>query len=266
METEKKIYITGDTHADFRRFDSNYFDAPKGSVIIICGDFGGVWNNSPSEKYWLDWLEAKPYTFLFIDGNHENFDLLNSFPVSEWNGGKVHVIRRNIYHLMRGQVFDIEGVRFFTFGGARSHDIRDGILSPEDPNIKDKIKRLEKERALYRIDHVSWWKEEMPSKAEMDEGLSNLERAGNTVDCILSHCAPSSIQDVLSRGYYEHDELTDYFETVRRRCSFKTWFFGHYHENKMIGQKYVMLYEMIAPLSDFLYLEYDISKANDSAF
>ena len=100
----------------------------------------------------------------------------------------------------------------------------------------------------------------------MLEGTSNLERVGNTIDCILTHCAPSLIQDVLSRGYYEHDELTDYLETVRRRCSFKTWFFGHYHENKMIGQKYVMLYERISPLSDFLYLDFDISKASDSAF
>ncbi len=159
---------------------------------------------------------------------------------------------------MRGQVFDIEGVRFFTFGGARSHDIRDGILSQADPNIKGKIKKLDRERALYRIDHVSWWKEEMPSEAEMDEGISNLERAGNTVDCILTHCAPSSIQDVLSHGFYEHDELTDYLETVRRRFSFKTWFFGHYHENKMIGQKYVMLYEMIASLSAFLKHDFSV--------
>ena len=153
---------------------------------------------------------------------------------------------------MRGQIFDIGGVRFFTFGGARSHDISDGILSLDDPDLREKIGRLNREQALFRIDHLSWWKEEMPSEAEMAEGLANLEKAGNEVDCILTHCAPTSIQDVFSRGMYEHDALTDYLEQVRRRCSFKTWFFGHYHENEMIGQKYVMLYEMIAPLSDFL--------------
>ena len=252
MATKKKIYITGDTHADFKRFGAQYFDAPEGSVIIICGDFGGIWNNSSSDNYWLDWLENKPYTFLFVDGNHENFDILNAFPVSKWNGGNVHVIRKNIIHLMRGQIFDIEGVRFFTFGGARSHDIQDGILSLDDPDIHNKIKKLNREMALYRIDHLSWWKEEMPSEEEMAEGLSNLEKAGNTVDCILTHCAPTSIQDVHSSGFYEHDELTDYLEKILLRCSFKNWFFGHYHENKMIGQKYIMLYKMIVPLSDFL--------------
>ncbi len=252
MENKKEIFITGDRHADFRRFGSQYFGAPEGSIVIICGDFGGVWNGSPSENYWLDWLEEKPYTFLFVDGNHENFDMLNSYPVSEWNGGKVHFIRKNILHLMRGQIFDIEGVRFFTFGGARSHDISDGILSMDDPDIKEKIKKLNREQALFRIDHLSWWKEEMPSETEMAEGLKNLEKAGNKVDCILSHCAPTSIQDVFSGGLYEHDTLTDYFEKIRRLCDFKLWFFGHYHDDKMIGQKYIMLYGMIVSLDDYL--------------
>lgn len=252
MTDNRNIYITGDTHADFRRFGSDYFAAPAGSIVIICGDFGGIWNGSNSEKYWLNWLADKPYTFLFVDGNHENYDMLNAFSVSEWNGGRVHLIRDNIIHLMRGQVFDIEDIRFFTFGGARSHDISGGILSQDDPMLWEKKKKLDREMALYRIDHYSWWKEEMPSEDEMEEGLANLEKAGNSVDVILSHCAPTFIQDILSRGFYEHDSLTDYLEKIRQRCSFKTWFFGHYHENKTVGQKYVMLYEMIAPLSDFL--------------
>lgn len=246
------IYITGDTHAEFIRFDSGYFDAPIGSTVIICGDFGGIWNDSSKEKYWLDWLENKPYIFLFVDGNHENFDLLNSFQVSMWNGGKVHIIRKNILHLMRGQIFDIEGIRFFTFGGARSQDISAGILSPDDPHFWDKKKRLDFKRAMYRIDHFSWWKEEMPSDAEMDEGILNLEKAGNSVDCILTHCAPTSILNVISSGMFEQDAMTDYLETIRQRCEFKTWFFGHYHDNNMIGQKFVMLYDMIIPLNDYL--------------
>ena len=252
MINNNPIFITGDTHAEFVRFGSKFFDAPVGSAVIICGDFGGVWNDSSTEKYWLDWLENKPYTFLFVDGNHENYDLLNSIPVSVWNGGKVHFIRKNIIHLMRGQVFDIEGVRFFAFGGARSHDISAGILSPDDPRFWEKKKMLDRDRALYRIDHFSWWKEEMPSEEEMKEGIFNLEKVGNSVDCILTHCAPTSIQDVISGGMYEHDVLTEYLETIRQRCSFKTWFFGHYHENKMIGRKYIMLYEMIAALDDYL--------------
>ncbi len=251
MTKGNNLYITGDTHGDFIRFSSKFFEVPDKSIIIICGDFGGVWNESSTNKYWLDWLGKKPYTFLFVDGNHENYDLLNSYPVSVWNGGKVHAVRENVIHLMRGQIFNIEGVRFFTFGGARSHDIRDGILSTDDPLFAEKKKKLDRERGLYRIEHLSWWKEEMPSEAEKAEGLANLEKAGNAVDVILSHCAPTSIQDVLSRGMFEHDDLTEYLEQIKQRCTFSKWFFGHYHENKMIGRKYILLYEMVAPLEDF---------------
>jgi predicted phosphodiesterase len=246
-----KFYITGDTHADFKRFGSQFFDDQK-CYIIICGDFGGVWDNSNTEKYWLNWFENKKFTILFVDGNHENFDLLTSFPVTEWNGGKVHVIRKNIIHLMRGQVFTVNGIRFFTFGGGQSHDIQAGILNRSDPDFPSKRKRLDRERALYRINHESWWKEELPSEEEMAEGLANLDKVGNQVDFVISHSAPSSVVDIFSRGLYAHDILTDYLEKIKERISFKTWFFGHYHETQMIGQKFVMLYESVVDLQQFL--------------
>ena len=245
-----KIYITGDTHADFRRFGSQFFDDEE-CYVIICGDFGGVWDNSRTGKYWLDWLENKKFTLLFVDGNHENFDLLNSYPVTEWNGGKVHFIRKNIIHLMRGQVFTIEGKRFFTFGGGQSHDIQAGILDRSDPDFATKKKKLDRERALYRIDHETWWKEELPSEAEMAEGLKNLEKVGNKVDVVISHSAPSSIVDIFSRGFFEHDILTDYLEKISDLITFTTWFFGHYHESQTIGPKYVMLYDFIVDLQQF---------------
>ena len=74
------IYITGDTHGDFQRFGSKYFPQQKemsrGDYVVIAGDFGGLWDGSQKDQYWLDWLNKKPFTTLFVDGNHENFDLL----------------------------------------------------------------------------------------------------------------------------------------------------------------------------------------------
>ena len=245
-----KIYITGDTHADFVRFGSQYFEN-KECYVIICGDFGGIWDGSNQEKYWLDWLEKKKFTVLFVDGNHENFDMLNSFPATEWNGGRVHMIRKNIIHLMRGQVFTIEGTRFFTFGGGRSHDIDAGILERNDPDFVVKKRKLDRERALYRINHESWWKEELPSEDKMAEGLENLQNVGNQVDFVISHSAPSSVVDIFSRGFCEHDVLTDYLEKIKEQISFRTWFFGHYHETQMIGQRFVMLYESVVDLDQF---------------
>lgn len=82
------IYITGDSHGDFQRFGSKYFPQQKGmsreDYVVIAGDFGGLWDGSQKDQYWLDWLNKKPFTTLFVDGNHENFDLLNTLP--EKNG------------------------------------------------------------------------------------------------------------------------------------------------------------------------------------
>ena len=110
------IYITGDCHRNFERFDIDIFpeqkEMTKEDYVIICGDFGGIWDKDASgelETRLLDELEGKTFTTLFVDGNHENFDRLYSYPVEEWNGGKVHKIRPSVIHLMRGQVFTIAG-------------------------------------------------------------------------------------------------------------------------------------------------------------
>ena len=180
------IYITGDTHAEFNRFSKKSFDATENDYVVICGDFGGVWNESSYQKYWLDWLASKPWTTLFLDGNHENYDLLATYPVEQWHGGKAQYIRPNVIHLMRGQVFVIDGLRFFVMGGASSHDISSGILELDDPDFYEKRRRLDRARALYRVNHLSWWKEELPSDEEYAEGLKNLDAVGNRVDIVCT--------------------------------------------------------------------------------
>ena len=57
--------------------------------------------------------------------------MLAELPAEQWEGGKVHFIRENVIHLMRGQMYRIQGKDFFVFGGARSHDIEDGIMERE---------------------------------------------------------------------------------------------------------------------------------------
>lgn len=37
-------------------------------------------------------LEKLPYTIAFLDGRHENFTLLDQYPVTEWNGGRVQEV------------------------------------------------------------------------------------------------------------------------------------------------------------------------------
>ena len=175
------IYLTGDTHGgiDVRKLlDKKFLNRVKeGDYLIICGDFGFIWDykkEKRKEKEWLDFFNNQKYTTLFVDGNHECFPRLMQYPQKQWNGGKIHVIREKVFHLMRGQVFEIEGQKIFTMGGASSHD--------RGPAVGNEKKVIGK----------SWWPEEIPSQEELNEGIENLKRNENKVDYIITHCLSSS--------------------------------------------------------------------------
>lgn len=246
------IYITGDTHGDFYKFCAQEF--PEGTsltrddYVIICGDFGAIWDGQEHDKKQLQTLEQLPFTVLFVSGNHENFELLAQYPVTEWNGGKVQFIRPNVIHLMRGQVYNIGGATFFTMGGASSHDIRDGILEPDAPDFEEQFWLMRRMRMMFRVNHMSWWKEELPSAEEYETARANLKQAGYKVDYIVTHCAPDEIVDIIGRGMYSHDALTAFLEEVRTAVDFKRWFFGHFHDDRNIGEKFTLLYDQIIPL------------------
>lgn len=225
------IYVTGDIHAhiDIGKLNTQRFPQQKlltkTDYLIVCGDFGLVWDNSKSDLYWRDWLVDKTFTTLWVDGNHENFELLYQFPLVDKFGGKVREIAPSIYHLDRGQVLSIENKTFFVMGGAASHD---------------------KE---YRKEHISWWKEEMPTIEEMERGIKALENHNWAVDYVISHCAPRSVQTMIA-SWYESDPLVSFFERVRTDLSFKRWYFGHYHIDKQINERFVALYNKIVPIDE----------------
>ena len=243
------IFITGDTHGDLRRFSKDAFyeqrEMTKDDYAIILGDFGLVWDykgESRYEKNWLDWLESKSFTTLFIDGNHENHDRLDAMKVVEWHGGMVHKVRPTVIHLLRGQVYDIEGLKVFTFGGASSHDIKDGILEPGDPKIKRWNRDYTK---LFRINKKSWWDRELPSVSEMEEGRQNLEKVNWKVDYVLTHCTSASTTALIGDSYYSQDILTHYLQEIKEKLTYKKWFFGHHHMDKQITAEEICLFEQI---------------------
>ena len=208
------IYITGDIHGEPKRLGSKNLlrkglNITEGDVVIICGDFGMPWNNpwSEEETYWLEWLSKKPFTVLFVDGNHENYDLLNQFPIVEKFGGKVHQLKENIFHLMRGEVFEIEGTTFFAFGGATSTDM------------------------CARKEHISWWKEENFSIEEFDNAVTNLKKVNFSVDYVITHTAPKrfveSVPGAIKR--VRNCKTSMLLSELETMIDYKKWFFGHFH-------------------------------------
>lgn len=244
------VFATGDTHRDFSRFSEENFpeqaDLTKEDVMIICGDFGGVWYGGLRDRRVLNRLEKLPFTVAFVSGNHENYDLLAQFPVEEWHGGQVQKLRPHVIHLMRGQMFQLEGKSFFTMGGARSHDISDGILDPDAPDFREQCRRLNSVNGMYRVSHISWWEQELPAPEEYETARATLDRYGWKTDYVVTHCAPTSVQSAL--GFEPSDALTDFLEEVRQKLEFRYWLFGHYHSSGVLDGKYCLLWEQMIRL------------------
>lgn len=249
------VYITGDIHGDPMRLSNEKFPEQKQFVggqdenfVIITGDFGLIWDQlceSKRERYLLNWLEQRPFTTLWVDGNHENYDRIYSseYPVEEWHGGKVQKIRPHVIHLMRGECYNILGKKFFTFGGASSHDIRDGILEPDD---KETIKEWSRSYyKMFRVNHVSWWRQEIASETEMQHGRETLAEHGNTVDFIITHCLPQQVCYMISGGFYAPDVMTMYFDELAVSAKFERWICGHYHEDMRVMGKFDIMYNNI---------------------
>ena len=215
----KMIYVTGDTHCptDIHKLNTANFpqqkDLTKDDTLIICGDVGIVWErDSGEDRFWQNWLNDKNCTIVFCDGNHENFDLLYGYPIVEWNGGKVHQIKDSVFHLMRGEVYTIEGKTFFVLGGAMS---------------------LDKE---YRTEGKNWWSQETPSPKELNNAFDNLEKCGWKVDYVITHDAPSRVVGQLGFAPHNIDD-TDimrfyrFLDFIAVHLKFQCWYFGHFHKD-----------------------------------
>lgn len=205
------VWITADTHGyiDIDKITPprwpDSINLKKSDYLIICGDWGVIWDGSYNEKWWIQWYESRPFTTCVCLGNHECFPIINQYPVVDFMGGKARKISNSIYVFMQGEVYTIDGKKFFSFGKASSHD---------------------KE---FRTIGVDWWEEEIPSRKEYSSALNNLDLNHYKVDYIVSHCAPSSIQNEISGGMYSNDEITNFLQTIKDSTKFNKWYFGHYH-------------------------------------
>lgn len=211
------MFVASDIHGPLNlevlRPDNFPRPGKDGDFLLLCGDVGVVWDGAENDRKLAAWYDAQPYSTLYIDGNHDNHELLSRFPVTRWRGGMVHEISPKVRHLMRGQVYEVEGARIFCFGGAFSvKRVRGG--SP-----------------------VPVWDGEMPSAEEYEAGWSNLKAAGMEVDFIFTHTCPTSCLQKLHGDFYPHERaLNDYLEEVARQVRWKRWFFGHFHADRDFGR------------------------------
>lgn len=222
------IYLTGDTHAAVERLifidDS---EMTKEDIVIVLGDFGVVWQEqSLMTDFVLEQLSKKNFTTAFLDGNHENFtELKHLETIEDWCDGKVGMLPYGIIHLLRGEIYNINGRRVGVCGGA---------------NSIDKFRRTE---------GLSWWADEEITDQDIDHFITNLK--GNlNLDLVLTHDCPCSLVPVvkLYSGVNDSDAPSNSqreLEKIYDKVKFKKWYFGHWHINQIINEQFECLYKEI---------------------
>ena len=222
------IYVTGDIHANLDPKRLDFFKSlKKDDIMIVLGDFGFSWNKSFQNSW--NALDIACLTVSVV-GNHENYDLIKSCAVERVFGADAYKLNPHTFYLMNGEIYNIEGIKSFVFGGADSID------------------------KAYRVPYVSWWPEEIPSRGEFLKGLSNLERNNWDIDLFLAHTCPTDVS--LSLFNYSY-KLNDPVETMlsQYECEIQKnnpekeypFLFGHHHDFKL-GDKYICLYNQVMSL------------------
>ena len=224
------IFVTSDLHADKTRFKNKSLKKlKKTDILIILGDFGFIWEGGKKEKRILKWIGSRKYQVLFIDGTHENFDLLDSYPQVDFMGGKARHISKKLHHLMRGEVYNMENSTVLCFGGGES---------------------LDKET---RVEGETWWQTELPTQQDFENCNKNIEKHNGKIDYILTHDAPTKLTTFLNLNQdiviYEKTPVENYFDDIYSRVDYKRWLFGKHHKDQKMGNKYVAVFKNVLPLN-----------------
>ena len=220
------IYITGDLHGEFDRFTKTGIKKlKKGDTLIVCGDFGFVWNGSKEEKKLLEKIGKRKFNTLFVPGCHDNYDLLKEYPEEEWCGGKTRVVSGRLRQLCRGEIYTLEGKTFFAFGGGESTD--EAFAGGQ------------------------WWPDEQPTEEEEAYALANLEKWGNKVDYVVSHDAPVTIREFLNAASSDvNSRINTFLERVNRTVPFTRRFFGKLHQDRVITGRHTAVYLKVVPVEE----------------
>lgn len=224
------VYITGDCHGDFRKIYqfAETMKLTEGDAIIVLGDMGLLWRQDRRDAniFIKDFEDRWKFNLYFVDGNHENFHQLNSLPEDAEGMG---YISEHIRHLKRGRRYNINGKDILAIGGADSVD------------------------QYMRTPGLSWWQEETITQEDIDK-----VEAGH-YDYVLSHTCPLSVFEankihLCTLGNIVDDEeplfkiSNNSLEKLLNKITFNEWYFGHYHVDKRIDEKYTCLYHTFIEL------------------
>ena len=226
-----RFFITGDTHGNLTRVINfiKRFKLDANDNILILGDAGLFWRKDQEDaKYWIELYEKEcnGVHLYWIDGNHENFDIIKS-----WNcdNKSVYNNSEHIHYCPRGfETFididcgdHIKARKALFLGGADSID------------------------KFRRTKHLTWWEDETIS----EEDIKNITGSYYYIfthtcdmttfnDYILDLCTISGL-DQSKIDHSSEEKLDKLFKNIL----FEEHYFGHFHTNKKLNNKHTCLFE-----------------------
>lgn len=226
-----RIFLIGDCHGslELKKLSNKRWplarELDRLDMVIILGDAGFMWDDTPETKYWDDWTEQRNFTTLAIMGNHERYPAIRALPAEKWNGGIVRKVRPHVMYMETGEIFTINNFSFFVMNGAASID------------------------KAYRKEGISWWPQEIPSYQEFEYAAENLQAHNMKVDYILSHTTSNRTIQKFDKWMPQFDPVTNFLDKfVETEVNYKINFFGHFHQDRTIDNKHVLLYDDIIEL------------------
>lgn len=211
------IYITGDTHRDFSRF--NKIELKKDDMVIILGDVGINYLLNEEDNKLKKHLNDKNVKFFCIRGNHEERpENITTYKEVEMFDGKVYLEEQypNLIFAKDGEIYHIAGKTILVIGGAYSVD--------------------KNYRLLYGY---HWFKDEQLKKEEMDFIYEKVK--GKHFDIVLTHTCPYKYEpvEVFLQGLDQSkvDKTMEHFlDLIEENITYDKWYCGHYHTEKQIDK------------------------------
>ena len=230
------VYITGDIHGEVKRLVkfAKRLQLTSDDTIVILGDAGLNYFLDSRDTWRKEKLSKLPCTIFCIHGNHEcRPKNLATYTLEEYFGGPVYIESNypNIKFAKDGEVYQIPS----DDGTVHSVLVCGGAYSV------DKYYRLQTGN--------KWFSDEQPSEKTKHLVENVLESRGWIVDDIFTHTGPVSAEPVemFLTGLDQStvDKSTEiWLESILKRMkSFKRWWFGHYHCNKIVNNKIIILFD-----------------------
>lgn len=199
------VNIFGDWHADMSWIIAMLDSVSDGEVTVQVGDLGIGFHPNLVNTI-SDIAVATETPFLFIDGNHENFDILYQNPVRE---DGLRELAPGMFHIPRGLTWKWGDERWMGLGGAHSVD------------------------RPWRRTYIDWWPQEHLTEREVRKAMD-----AGPIDVLITHDASDlyQIPDLPSAaGAFPDQELhlADHhrhlISEVVLATTPKKQYHGHYH-------------------------------------